>query len=157
ARGHVVREKPLSAGGALGVLVARGFALLAAALLWPLDFTARKVVFKRLRTLTGGRLRGAVVGGGKMPPHVGPFFRSVGVGVLVGYGLTETSPVVTVRRERRNVLHTIGTAIGGVEIQIRDRETGTPLSAGETGVVFTRGPHVMRGYHKDDALTKKAI
>src|SRR5204863_4622607 len=93
----------------------------------------------------------------KMPPHVDDFFRSVGVGVLVGYGLTETSPVVTVRRERRNVLHTIGTAIGRVEVEIRDRETGRRLGAGETGVVFTRGPHVMRGYHKDEALTKKAI
>jgi long-chain acyl-CoA synthetase len=153
ARGHVVREK----GFGPGEIVARGLAALGAALLWPLDFVARKVVFKRLKALTGGRLRGAVVGGGKMPPHVDLFFRSVGVGVLVGYGLTETSPVVTVRREHRNVLHTIGTAIARVEIEIRDRETGRRLGPGETGVVFTRGPHVMRGYHKDEALTKKAI
>jgi long-chain acyl-CoA synthetase len=114
-------------------------------------------VFKRLRALTGGRLRGAVVGGGKMQPHVDRFFRSVGVGVLVGYGLTETSPVVTVRREGRNVLDTIGTPIAKVEVEIRDRDTGRRLETGETGVVFTRGPHVMRGYHKDEALTRKAI
>jgi long-chain acyl-CoA synthetase len=85
------------------------------------------------------------------------FFRTIGVGVLVGYGLTETSPVLTVRRERRNVLGTIGRAIPAVELEIRDPVTGRALGPGEVGVVFTRGPHVMRGYHRDPELTARAI
>ena len=65
--------------------------------------------------------------------------------------------MLTVRREGRNVLESIGLAIPGVELQIRDPVTGKALPAGQVGVVFTRGPQVMRGYHKDDELTRKAI
>ncbi len=136
---------------------ARAAAGAAAAALWPLDAVLRRLLFGRLRALTGGRLRGAVVGGGLMPPHVDRFFRAVGLGVLVGYGLTETSPVLTVRRPGRNVLGTIGRALPGVELQIRDPQTGEALPPGRTGVVFTRGPQVMRGYHKDPELTARAI
>ncbi len=138
-------------------VIQRGAAGAAAALLWPLDALLRRIAFKKVQALVGGRLRGAVVGGGKMPPHVDRFFRAIGVGVLVGYGLTETSPVVTVRRPRRNVLHTIGSCVPRVELEIRDPATGRALPVGQIGVVCTRGPHVMRGYHKDPALTAKVI
>ncbi len=79
-------------------LLRRGLAWIVAGLLWPLDALLRRIAFRKVQAMVGGRLRGAVVGGGKMPPHVDRFFRAIGVGVLVGYGLTETSPVVTVRR-----------------------------------------------------------
>jgi long-chain acyl-CoA synthetase len=157
ARGHVVRVRRPRGLRALGDLASRAVAGLSAFLLLPLDALLRKVVFSRLRRLTGGSLRGAVVGGGLMPAHVDRFFRTVGVGVLVGYGLTETSPVLTVRRERRNVLGTIGTTIPGVEIEVRDLATRRPLPRGEVGVVWTRGPQVMRGYHRDDEATSRAI
>ena len=150
AKGYTTRVNgvPVGQQGAAGA---------AAGLLWPIDALLRRIAFKKVQALVGGRLRGAVVGGGKMPPHVDRFFRAIGVGVLVGYGLTETSPVVTVRRPRRNVLHTIGTRVPRVELEIRDPATGKALAVGETGVVCTRGPHVMRGYHKDPALTAKVI
>jgi len=135
----------------------RGAAGAAAALLWPLDQLLRRVAFKKVNALVGGRLRGAVVGGGKMPPHVDRFFRAIGVGVLVGYGLTETSPVVTVRRPKRNVIHTIGTVMPRVELEIRDPSTGKALAVGETGVICTRGPHVMQRYYEDPALTAKVM
>jgi long-chain acyl-CoA synthetase len=157
ARAHVVRVRRPRGLATLGDLAARAVAGFAALLLLPLDVALRRVVFARLRRLTGGHLRGAVVGGGLMPVHLDRFFRTVGVGVLVGYGLTETSPVLTVRRERRNVLGTIGTAIPGVEIEIRDPATGKALPPGQVGVVFTRGPQVMVGYHRDPDLTAKAI
>lgn len=129
----------------------------AGALLAPFDALLRALAFRRIGALTGGRLRGAVVGGGLMPPHVDRFFRAVGVGVLVGYGLTETSPVLTVRRAERNVLHTIGLAVPGVELEVRDPVTRAALPRGEVGVVWTRGPQVMRGYHKDDELTRAVV
>jgi long-chain acyl-CoA synthetase len=157
ARAHVVRTRRPRGLAVLSDLAARAVAGLAAFLLLPLDAALRRVVFSRLRKLTGGSLRGAVVGGGLMPAHVDRFFRTVGVGVLVGYGLTETSPVLTVRRERRNVLGTIGTTIPGVEIQVRDPATRRPLPPGEVGVVWTRGPQVMRGYHRDEEATARVI
>jgi long-chain acyl-CoA synthetase len=157
ARGHVVRERRPRGLGVLAEGLARGGAHVAATVLRPLDALAHAVVFRKVKALTGGAFRGAVVGGGKMPPHVDLFFRSVGIGVLVGYGLTETSPVLTVRREERNVLGSIGTAIPGVELEIRDPATGKALPAGETGVVWTRGPQVMRGYHKDPELTARVM
>lgn len=92
-----------------------------------------------------------------MPPHIEKFFCTIGVPILVGYGLTETSPVVAVRVEERNVLGSIGRAVPEVEIQIRDPSTGAKLEAGEPGLVFTRGPNVMQGYHHDDALTREVI
>ncbi len=138
-------------------LALRAWNGLVAALLFLPDLLLRSIIFKKIRTLTGGRLRGAVVGGGLMPPHVDRFFRAVGMPVLVGYGLTETAPVLTVRRPHRNVLHTIGVAIPQVELEIRDPVTGLPLPRGGVGVVFTRGPQVMKGYHKDAELTARAI
>ncbi len=138
-------------------LLARAWNGLVATLLFLPDLLLRSIVFKKIRTLTGGRLRGAVVGGGLMPPHVDRFFRAVGMPVLVGYGLTETAPVLTVRRPTRNVMHTIGVAIPQVELEIRDPVTGLPLPRGGVGVVFTRGPQVMKGYHKDPELTARAI
>ncbi len=128
-----------------------------AALLWPFDAPLRALVFRRIKRLTGGHFRGAIVGGGLMPAYLDRFCRAVGLGVLVGYGLTETSPVLTVRREHRNVIGTIGTAIPEVQLEIRDRETGARLPPGSVGVVFTRGPQVMRGYHEDPDLTARVL
>jgi len=92
-----------------------------------------------------------------MPPHIDRFFRTIGVPILVGYGLTETSPVLTVRRGERNVLGTIGTAIPEVDLVIRDPETGRDLPAGAIGAVWTRGPQVMQGYYKEPALTREVV
>jgi long-chain acyl-CoA synthetase len=143
--------------GLLGEGFQRATALVLATLAFPLDRLAHRFVFRKLRAVTGGRMRGAVSGGGLMPPHIDTFFRVIGVPILVGYGLTETSPVITIRREERNVLGTIGTLIPEVEVEVRDVETGAPLPAGRIGVICTRGPHVMRGYHKDPALTREVI
>jgi long-chain acyl-CoA synthetase len=139
--GHVV-EGGRRAGAVLGGL-----------LLAPPAALFDRLVFRRLRAVTGGALRGPISGGGLMPPHVDRFFRSIGLPVYVGYGLTETSPVLTLRMPSRNVLGTIGRAVPEVELEIRDPETRAALPAGEVGVVWTRGPQVMRGYYKDEAMT----
>ena len=87
-----------------------------------------------------------------MPPHIDQFFRTIGVPILVGYGLTETSPVVAVRREERNVLGTIGSGDpGGRDPDPRSEDRARSSRPGESGLVFTRGPHVMQGYHHDEA------
>ena len=157
ARGQALRVKRPRGIGMLGDGLTRVFGLAVAAVTWPLDALGQQVVFKRVRAATGGRMRGAVSGGGLMPPHIDSFFRAIGVPILVGYGLTETSPVVACRLEERNLLGTIGTAVPEVDIEIRDLETGRTLPPGQIGLVFTRGPNVMQGYHKDEALTREVI
>jgi len=156
-RGHNLRVHKPRGLRVLDDTVMRGVGWITAGVTWPLERLANKVVFGKVRAATGGRMRGALSGGGLMPPHIEKFFCTIGVPILVGYGLTETSPVVAVRLEHRNVLGTIGTAVPEVEIQIRDPDTGAKLEAGERGLVFTRGPNVMQGYHHDEALTREVI
>lgn len=112
---------------------------------------------KALRAALGGRLRCAVSGGGRIPDDVDRTYNEAGVRFLVGYGLTETAPVLTVRRPEANPLGTIGKPVPGTEIRIVDRETGRPLPAGGMGVVQARGPQVMRGYWKDPELTARVL
>ena len=157
ARGHHLRvHAPKGLVRFVDPLARAGHAL-GAALAYPLDRLAHRLVFRKLRAVTGGALRGAVSGGGLMPAHVERFFRTIGLPVLVGYGLTETSPVLSIRREERNILGTIGVAVPEVEIEIRDPETGAALPPGRVGVVHTRGPQVMRGYYKDDEQTRSVV
>ena len=157
ARGHKLRMfKPKGIGVATDAVVRAG-ALLVSALCYPLDRLGHAIVFGKIKKITGGHLRGAIVGGGLMPPHIDTFLRNIQLGVLVGYGLTETSPVLTVRREHRNILGSIGTVIPEVELEIRDPETNQPVGTGEIGVVWTRGPQVMQGYYKDPELTASVM
>jgi long-chain acyl-CoA synthetase len=76
------------------------------------------------------------------------FFEAIGVNVQNGYGLTETSPVVSARRLRCNVLGSVGHPIKDTEFKIVDHETGTVLPPGSKGIVKVRGPPVMKGYYK---------
>lgn len=156
-RGHVLRVHPARGLRWVGDVAVRGLALLTVAATFPLDRLAHRLVFRKVKNATGGRMRGAISGGGLIPPHIDQFFRRIGVPILVGYGLTETSPVVAVRAESRNVLGTIGLAIPEVEIEIREGGTGRKLPPGDVGLVHTRGPHIMTGYHKDESLTREVI
>lgn len=156
-RGHAFRVHRPKGLGTLTDGFGRAGAALVAGLTWPLHKLGNVLVFSKIKKVTGGRLRGAISGGGLMPQHIDRFFQAIGVPILVGYGLTETSPVVCVRREERNVLGTIGTLVPGVEVQVRDPETGRTLGIGEIGVIHTRGAHVMEGYYRDAELTSAAI
>jgi long-chain acyl-CoA synthetase len=85
----------------------------------------------------GGRLRAGIAGGAALPRHVGEFYQRNGVTLLQGYGLTETSPVITTCTQIAHKLDTVGRPIPGIEVRIAD-----------DGEIITRGPHVMRGYWK---------
>ncbi len=157
ARGHTLRMRRPRGLALLADGIVRLTCLVLALLAWLPDRLGHALVFRKIKRLTGERLRGAISGGGLMPRHIDRFFRRVGLPVLVGYGLTETSPVVSVRREARNVLGSIGVLVPEVEVEIRHPETGRRLGPGETGLVFTRGPHVMKGYYKDPELTAQVL
>ena len=139
----------LAAGRTLGPepLQRRVAAALAAAASWPLHRLAAALLWPKLRQqLIGGRLRTAISGGGALAVHVDGFFEAIGIELLVGYGLTETSPVLTCRRRWNNRRGSSGQPLPGTAIRIVDPESGAPLAVGERGRVLARGPQVMTGY-----------
>jgi long-chain acyl-CoA synthetase len=139
-------------------MLERMLAEIRAALLYPLHALGEKIVYKTVRdAVTGGEFRYAISGGGSLAKHLDDFFEIVGIGVLVGYGLTETSPVTNVRRPWHNLRGSSGPPIPGTEIRIVDPETRKPLPQGEKGLVLIRGPQVMQGYYQNPEATKKAI
>ena len=128
-----------------------------AAALWPIHQLADKLVYQKIREATGGQIKQVISGGGSLAKHLDNFFEIVGVEVLVGYGLTETSPVTNVRRPWHNLRFSSGLPMPETEIKIVDPETRQPLPAGDRGLVLIRGPQVMKGYYKNSEATAKAI
>ena len=125
----------------------RALALAATLLSWPLHGLASALLWPKLRQqLIGGRLRTAISGGGALAMHVDGFFEAIGIELLVGYGLTETSPVLTCRRAWANRRGSSGQPLPGTAIRILDGESGARLPIGQRGRVLAKGPQVMGGY-----------
>jgi len=124
--------------------------LIAASLLaasWPLHALASRLLWPKVRQqLVGGVMRTAISGGGALALHVDSFFEAIGIELLVGYGLTETSPVLSCRRRWHNRRGSAGQPLPGTALRIVDAETGAPLALGERGRVLGKGPQVMAGY-----------
>jgi len=112
------------------------------------NFLAYKVadllVFSRLRKMLGGELRGAVFGGAHLPEHIEDFLDAAGLEVLEAYGMTEASPVLTIRLFG-GTLYTAGKPLPGTDIQVLDKYLN-PVEPGTQGVIYARGPQIMKGY-----------
>ncbi len=125
---------------------------------WPFHLVSSYVLWpKVLKQLCGGQLLFAINGGGAIAPHVDAFFEALGVELLVGYGLTETSPVVSCRRPWRNIRGSSGQPLPGTEFRIVDLETGSSKRLREKGLVLVRGPQVMNGYLGKPEATEKVL
>lgn len=127
------------------------------ALLWPVHAIASKLVYAKIREATGGQLAYVISGGGSLAMHLENFFEAIGLDILVGYGLTETSPVLTARRFWHNLRGSAGRPIPETAIRIVDPETRRTLKPGERGLVLARGPQIMQGYYQNPEATATAI
>ena len=105
-----------------------------------------RLVYAKLRAATGGRVRYAVSGGAALGDRLGHFFRGVGITVLEGYGLTETSPVISVNRPDHNKVGTVGPPVPSVTVRIAD-----------DGEILASGPNVFGGYWHNEAATKEMV
>lgn len=116
-----------------------------------------KKVFCHLREAFGGKMRLLISGGGKLRRDIDLFFYAAGMPILEGYGLTETSPVIAVRSPDNFVMGTVGRPLDNLQVKIVDHDTGKELRPGKPGVIFVRGPSVMKRYYKNEYETRKCF
>ena len=109
-------------------------------------FVFDKLVYSKLRKAMGGKLQYAISGGAPLGPRLGHFFRAVGVIVLEGYGLTETTAPATISRPQTAKIGKVGLPLPGTAVRIAD-----------DGEVLLSGHNIMRGYWRNDAATAEVM
>lgn len=118
---------------------------------------ADKLVFSKIKERTGGNLKIMLSGGGALPKNIGEFFGDLGIKVLEGFGLTETSPVMSVTEVHRQIYGTVGRIVPGIEVAIQNVDTKEIYTIqthesfkedfqSEEGEIIVRGHCVMKGY-----------
>lgn len=125
-------------------------------LLYPFRALGNLLVFSKIKHRLGGRFVAGISGGGGLPSAVDGFFQAAGIILIEGYGMTETAPVLSLRRQTHLVPGTIGPIFPETEFKILD-ENNNELGPGEQGVLVVRGAQVMKGYYNRPDLTKEIL
>ena len=107
---------------------------------------ATKLVFSKIIARTGGRIRFFVSGGAPLSKDLAEFFYAIGLVILEGYGLTETSPLLSINTFEAIRLGTVGKPAPGIDIKIA-----------ADGEILARGPNIMKGYYKKEAETREIM
>jgi long-chain acyl-CoA synthetase len=107
---------------------------------------AAKLVFSKITSRTGGRVRFFVSGGAPLSKDIAEFFYAIGLVILEGYGLTETSPLLSINTFENIRLGTVGKTATGIEIKIAP-----------DGEILAKGPNIMKGYYKKEAETREIM
>ena len=124
---------------------------------YPLKLLGGVLVFRKIRAMFGNNFRAGVSGGGALPPAVDKFFWAIGVKLVEGYGLTEMSPIVSVRPIRKPIFGNVGAPIRELASRVVDPATGKDVGKCKKGVLQLKGPTVMKGYYRQPELTAKVI
>jgi long-chain acyl-CoA synthetase len=109
-------------------------------------FVFDKLVYKKIRAAMGGHLKYAISGGAPLGTRLGHFFRALGVVVLEGYGLTETTAPATISRTNSIKIGKVGTPLPGTGVRIAD-----------DGEIWLRGHNIMRGYWRNEAASAEVL
>jgi long-chain acyl-CoA synthetase len=105
-----------------------------------------RLVYGKLRAVLGGELRFVVSGGGPLPERLNHFYNGMGVTVLEGYGMTETSPVLTLNTDQASRIGTVGQPVPGTTVRIA-----------EDGEILVKGPQVFRGYWHNEEASRRTF
>ena len=138
--------------------IERIFATIEKGVRYPLFCLADKIFFTKLKKIIGfDTILTPISGGGALPPHIAEFYEAMDCAIIVGYGMTETSPILSVSRPYNNKIYSAGQPLINTEFLVVNPETFEPLKQGQKGLVLAKGPQVMKGYYKDEENTKKML
>lgn len=111
------------------------------------SYTIRKMMFKKIHDKFGGKFSACLVGGAPLDLSVADFFETIGIKIFQGYGLSETSPVVSVNIDKRGDLASVGKPLNSFEAKIDPK----------TREIMLKGPAVMKGYYKQPQMTAEVL
>ncbi|HSA06234.1 MAG TPA: AMP-binding protein [Candidatus Gastranaerophilales bacterium] len=124
---------------------------------YPFHKFSEKFLQKKLQSALGRNFKLGISGGGALAGYLEDFYEAIGVNIIVGYGLTETAPALTIRNPDYNLRKSAGKPLNKTEIKIVNPESNKESGFLETGLVMARGPQVMKGYYKDIEATQKVL
>jgi long-chain acyl-CoA synthetase len=134
----------------------KGVSIIPLILLTPLKILGAVLVFGKIKEKLGGKFIAGISGGGALPPYVDRFFQAAGILLLEGYGLTETGPVLSARKEKHPVSGTVGPLLRDIEHRVVD-QNGVILPHGKKGTLFVKSPQIMEGYYKRPDFTEQVL
>ena len=137
-------------------LLRRPLAVLNLLLLFVPNLLAQLILGKVRRGL-GGRVQFALSGAGALPEHIDRFFYSIGIAIVETYGMTETGGVTCRRTYPGTVIGTVGKPIGGTKVKLLDEQGNEVTKPNTKGVCWHYGPHIMKGYYKEDQKTAEVL